>query len=367
VAFAITLLYSIGGIIYYPSLYSFVAFLYILTISLPLLIVGLKEKKEILNIKPLNNFLFLIMIIFGIHNLKIIANNSGYNFVDIFSITGIAKIATQSTLIRYEIDPTANSGNPILLAFSLWLIFRTSISTNSTKLKILLSFLPIIFYTILTTEKWPTFLAIVFYLTGIFLSHDYCFKEIFTFIKAKIKYVMLIIFTMVYSLILRGDNESVFILLHKLFHYVFASYYGLGYWLVEKYTLTDLTFGKLSFIGPLSFIGLENRDAGVFAIRYYIYDMESNIYTAFRYIIEDFSLVGPFIINIFLIILYYWTKKHKLYKIALSVKLFIIYSSLLSLNVTPFVHNSVFFAIVLSIMTIAFPNIKFRSKRKFNE
>ena len=365
ISFFIIMLYAICGFLYYPSLYSFVALLFIFVSTIPIYIAGLNEPIIDIKASKPNIFMFIFVIFIGVVNLGIIANHAGYDFKDIFTIEGIKNIATQSTLIRYIIDPSAHSGNPILLAFSLWLVYQTArVKENVSKFQILLAWLPIIFYTVLTTEKWPTFLSGVFYFAGIFSASS--FKESIKIIRQKSIYIVIILILMVVSLVLRGDDESVFTLIHKMLHYVFSSYYGLGYWLVEKYHNIDLTLGILTFSGPLSYIADIKRDAGVYANSYYIYDMVSNIYTAFRYVIEDFSIIGPLVINIFLAILYKYSIKRNLIKLTLSIRILLIFIALLSLNVTPFVHNSVLLAIILSILSTLLPKITLK-KENINE
>lgn len=357
------MIYAICGFLYYPSLYSFVALLFVFLSTIPILLIGLKEIENKKNFSKLNALIFFIVLAVGILNLNVIAHSTGYEFSDIFSLNGVGAIATKSTLIRYEIDTTANSGSPILLAISLWLIFRTALSReNSSKFSIFLAFLPIIFYTVLTTEKWPTFLAGVFYFAGVFSSSSY--RESISIMKGKLIYTLLIVAIMVLSLILRGDDSSVFSLVHKLLHYVFSSYYGLGYWIIEKYQNVSMTFGSLTFIGPLSYFTDIQREAGVYSNSYYVYDMVSNIYTAFRYVIQDFSLIGPLLINTLLALIYTLSLKYKFLKISNSVRILVIFIGLLSLNTTPFVHNSVFLAILLAILSVTMPRMKFKKRKK---
>jgi hypothetical protein len=74
---------------------------------------------------------------------------------------------------------------------------------------------------------------------------------------------------------------------------VLAPYSALGHWLVEEASLWSLGFGALTFIGPMSALGLVQREAGVYTVNFGLYGMETNIYTAWRYLVEDFSLFGP--------------------------------------------------------------------------
>ena len=350
-AFYIFMLYALCGVIYYPSQYSLFSFFLIFFSTLPFLIVGTttsdKLYKNYNNVKPI---LYWGVIIIGFVNLGIIANNSGAGFMDIFSFDGLKSIALKSTIIRYEEDTSANSGNPILLAFTLWLIYRIGSLEKKTKwtLKVI-PFIPLLMYTLLTTEKWPTFLGILFYLTGIIASNNS--KTFLNILRSKIKYGVLIILLMILSLSFRGYDGGVEESIGIIFHYLFAQYNSLGVWLLNNIYYSDWFLGKLTFIGPLSFFGIIERDAGVFSESLMIYNKESNIYTAFRYIIQDFSIIGPFIINSLFSIFYLVFINLKKFKISGVIKIFIIFCALLSTNTTPFVHNSVMLGVVLCLIS----------------
>ena len=343
--------YAFLGYLYYPSQYSFFSLCLIFFYSLPLLISGILTKDQIyskyLIVKPL---IFWVVIILGFVNLSIIANSTNYSFLDIFSLEGVINIAQKSTELRYNSYAIVHSGNPILLALTLWLIFRVGTTTRLIKVYLqILSFLPLFLYTLLTTEKWPTFLGITFFITGIILANEK--KSYIKILKSKIKYAVIIVFIMVLSMIFRGFNGSIYNVSDMIFHYIFAQYNSLGYWYLEM-EITDLSFGKNTFIGPLNFLKIVGRDAGVFKEVVELNGMESNIYTAFRYLIQDFGIFGPFFINlsisIFYVITFFINKYNSLNSIT---KGFMIFTALLSMNTTPFVHNSVMFGMIICLLS----------------
>lgn len=349
-AFYIFVGYAFLGYVYYPSEYSFFSLCLILFYSLPLLIAGIFTKDKTLsnypNIKPL---VFWGIIFLGVLNLGIIANNIDKSISDAFSLEGIKSIAIESTLRRYKGDTLSNSGNPVLLALTLWLIFRTGTLDKQMKNSLqLIAFIPLLSYTLMTTEKWPSFLGVIFYITGIIISNEK--KEYRKILISKIKYGIIIFLLMIFSLVLRGNDGGFVEIFDMITHYVFAQYNFLGRWYLDLKSI-DLTFGQTTFIGPLSFLGFSSRAAGVFNESLELNGMNSNIYTAFRYIIQDFGVLAPFIFNSIISILYVKTRNFKNIKFNTMLKIIVIFSALISFNTTPFVHNSVVFCLILVLFS----------------
>lgn len=362
IAFYITLLYAISGFFYFPNWYSFTALVYILISTSPLLIAGFfSNDRNIKEYKPVNRVLFWTILAIGTLNLAIIARNTGFHFADIFSAKQIVAIASRSATIRYEIDTQSHSGNPVLLALSLWLVFRTGTVEKQTRILFkILPFIPILMYTILTTEKWPAFLSIVFYCTGIAAANQHV-GALKRYVNQS-KYVLAFGGLMLLSLFLRNFSGSVKEAVNVLFHYNLAQYTSLGHWIVHESFHQGYTFGKYSFIGPLSYFSDVERNAGIYLQSFVVYGKQSNIYTAFRYLIQDFSLLGPLILNALIASLYLVCRYVKYDTVARAIRIFVVFSALLSLNVTPFVHNSVAFGIGLAILSDAFSRpVTFRS------
>lgn len=353
IAFKIISLYAFCGVLYYPSLDSLFALIYILMSCSPLLFVSCFIKEKISPYKGLNDFYFWSVLALGIYNLRIIAVKAGNTFMDIFSVDGIVQIALKSTTARYVTDTEANSGSPILLALSLWLIYRIgTIQEQVSGYKKVLAFMPILMYTILTTEKWPSFLILVFFFAGVISGNSA--SDLFRIFRKYIVFIFLLITLMIISLSLRGADESTWTAVDTLLHYLFAQYNSLGIWIQEEAHKQIPTFGSYTFIGPLNFIGEVDRHAGVFAKSMILKGKESNIYTAFRYLIQDYTIIGPFLLNVIISIFYFIFSSVRLDNFTNTIKVFIIFCALLSLNITPFVHNSVTFGIILSIISSVF-------------
>ncbi|MZG58435.1 oligosaccharide repeat unit polymerase, partial [Photobacterium lucens] len=275
-AYFILIGYSLLGIIYYPNIYTLVAFTFIAISCFPFFIAGIygyDRRPYKIEYPQISKYLLFSGFLIGIFNLYIITKNAGYELYDIFSISGIKAISMASTEIRYNGGSNVNSGSPIILAISLFFVFIAGLKRKENNaINIIILFVPIILYTVLTTEKWPTFLGIMFCFCGCCCSFSY--KEIKVVVIKNIKYLLVVFSLMVVSLYLRsGGQQSVFTSITSLFNYVLSPYYGFGYWLVNIHNNFNLGLGYYTFIGPLSYFSSITgvfRDSGVFDENYYV-------------------------------------------------------------------------------------------------
>jgi oligosaccharide repeat unit polymerase len=80
--------------------------------------------------------------------------------------------------------------------------------------------------------------------------------------------------------------------------------YGLGHlpafdmWYVgNEEDWTELTFGGKTFYGITNTLGVLSREQGVFTTMYQVspHGDETNVFTAFRFFLEDFGTIGSFV------------------------------------------------------------------------
>ena len=159
-----------------------------------------------------------------------------------------------------------------------------------------------------------------------------------TFLKVSL-YSLLLTPILGLSMLIRGHVPSdVGQFLYQLLSYVFFQYYGLVFWLVEKYHDAQLMFGSLTFAGPLSALDIVERKSGIYDFSYSINGLQSNIYTAYRNISEDFSIYFPFIFNLFISILYLHFHTHRFKSGLVLLKIYLLFlwffPSLLRLSCT---------------------------------
>lgn len=348
VAFYIFVGYACLGFLYVPGIESFTALTFITVSCAPLLLSGsLGDGREGGILKVPSAPVYWSVVALGILNLAVIATRVGQPPSDLLSVQGLVRVAALSTTQRYELQGA--SGNPFLLALSLWLVFRIGATVDRVpKVMQAIGFLPLVFYTLVSTEKWPLFLAGVFFFAGLLLAFppEYALRTAFRYLALATPFVML---TAGLSLVLRGNPGQVFGLVATLLHYVLAPYHAFGVWLIHEYSNVCCTLGSLSFVGPLDALGLATREAGVFNRNVRVYGQWTNIYTAFRYLVQDFSLVGPFLISCWLVVVHAGLRTLGSTALARQWAGFVIFTALMSVTVTPFVYNSVALAVFLSL------------------
>lgn len=345
-AFVIILSYAGVGVIYSPTQEAFLSLAFIGISALPLLAAAGCASPPRTHAHPPPSFtMFSALFLVGIGNLFIIASKVGSPSGALLSVEGISQIAQLSTQARYESG--ASSGNPILLALSLFLIYRVgAASCGMGAIGKSLAFAPLLLYALLSTEKWPMFLAISFFVAGLLMGspQSLAFRKV-------LLYGMFLIPTGALfggiSLRLRSGNSETFII-DSLLHYIFAPFSAFGAWLNAE-GLHCCGYGVRTFAGPLNAIGLAERMPGVFLESVTVHGSETNIYTAYRYLVSDFSVVGPFLLTAMLSFAFLYSEHRNWSAVSVFLHGFAILSALLSLNLTVFTHNSTMLATFLCL------------------
>jgi oligosaccharide repeat unit polymerase len=360
-AFLIATAYAALGFLYDPGWSSALAFAFIAASCSPLLLASIADKQAVRYAPP--GFIFFWgCVALGVLNLGVVAASIDRSAAELMSAEGVASAAIESTIRRYE--EHAPSGNPFLLAFSLFLIFRVGAAQSIGIFKKVVAFAPVIAYTVLTTEKLPALLAIVFFLSGIVMS-THPNLALRRFSKNAAFFVLVGAAVGAAAVLLRaGFDSEISDVALKLIHYVLSPYSGFGRWLHDAGTMACCRLGELTFSGPFNALGIAARKQGIFEEYFFINDMPSNIYTAWRFIVEDFSVIGPLVLNGALAVAFATSQTLGFRFISAPVKLFAVLSALLSLATTVFAYNSVALAFALSaaytlIAIYPLPRIRF--------
>ena len=347
-AFVICVFYALAGCLYAPGLEALVALAFISVSAAPLLWAARASAALPALPHPApSQALFWLLIALGLFNLVLIAWGLDRDPAELLNPEGFVLLAAEATARRYQDE--GSSGNPVVLALSLFLIYRVGAAADRlARWRQVLAFVPILAYTLLSTEKWPMFLAGAFYLFGMFAA----FKEAQALRRAARVALLFVALGFVLAgvaLILRGFDGDMLELPAQLLHYVLAPFPALGHWLMTTAPEQCCGAGIHTFIGAANQLGLARREAGVFAENFQIYGQETNIFSAWRYLVQDFSLLGPLAINGLAALV--CLRCLALYQLAAAraIKGLLIAAALLSLNVTPFVHNSVSLAVVLAL------------------
>jgi hypothetical protein len=292
--------------------------------------------KDFLKTKKVRYFdlvVILAALIIGMLNLGVVLRSIGLDLSDISSREGVALASLRLSEARYEISTTSNSGNPILLACQLYIIHSVSVRRGSL-LTIAIVTIPLVVYSLITTEKWILYLVLCSIFAGIVVH-----RNLWSIIKIFILFFPVIGVLFGITLFLRNSSVSIW---EGIIEYTLLQYRNLGVWIASDASLLG-DFSFTSFIGILDFIGISNRSAGVWLYSNSYRGLESNIFTAHRYWVSDFGLFFPTAINSFIVLV--CNRSSSLPRMLLTY--LIIYSVLIGINTTLFVHNSVFLAVCL--------------------
>jgi len=167
-----------------------------------------------------------------------------------------------------------------------------------------------IFIGMVYTTRATILFSIILFLSGIFSSYIILKKDDKIFLNTKSFFASVSIFSfLVFSWIflqwLRGGAESDFLLypiINTIKSAVLGSTTVFTTWL-QNYKQHSLAFGLYTFAGPMDIIGLNERQLGFYTEFVSLPNGYSNIYTAFRGLIHDFTLTGSILICFFIGIL----------------------------------------------------------------
>jgi len=249
-------------------------------------------------------------------------------------------IAREATLERYNLGST--QGNALLVSAAIANAFLWARASVSKILAMFVALVPAGLYALVSTEKWPLYCATSFFVAGLLLSE----RKRGTYRHALIAAACVVAIGVASLAVRQGVTEydatfdALATLLALLGHYVFAQYETFGRWLMGGFA-DCCSLGLYTFSGPVAFLDLAERIPGVFSEIETVRGLETNIYTAWRYIVQDFSIFGPVVlISLFaLTYRYCWVTGH--YRITRGLLTLLFISTFLQINTTIFVHNSV--------------------------
>ena len=301
---------------------------YILAISIALTLGSLLIPKDILpdsdryhSIEAINLFFFtrsnLILLVIAIFCLISIVgifvllffgvNRYGLSF-NIFSIislpgqlyddrdAGILLIPWYIRYLTYFIMPSSLLGG-ILVPFEKYP-------------RKIICYLPIILAILIGmvyTTRASILLSIILFISGLFSSYIILKNDdnYFLSFRSFFNFASLLIFLLsswIFLQWLRGGGDSEFIfypIINSIKSAVLGSTTAFTTWL-QNYNQNSLAFGLYTFAGPVDIIGLNDRQLGFYSEFISLPNGYSNIYTAFRGLIQDFSITGSILICFFI-------------------------------------------------------------------
>src|SRR5690606_38309312 len=128
-------------------------------------------------------------------------------------------------------------------------------------------------------------------------------------------------------------------------HYLFAQYEAFGVWLAHSATYC-CDFGRWTLSGPMDYLGLAPRLQGVFVENLDVRGAETNIYTGWRFLVQDFSILGPPLLVFGIAAAYRAALVSRNWRAGLSIQVLMLLAAFLQTSSTLGAHNSVLLAAV---------------------
>ncbi len=312
-------------------------------------------------------FLLVISIILGWVYSTISMFDSGISLKDFFTLEGWFSVTSFLSNRRYK-DYEPPFYHQMFLPFTFLspllggTLYRLNISKRSW-IWIILSLSPGVLMTIVGTEKAATLLSIAFFLStylsfGILTGNNQLFStknvRYFGFL-----FISVVILTITATIArVGGEDDDIYLLLtEKLKISIFGHLSVFSNWF-DNYSwqnLTNSTNGFYTFAGIFKLTGIKNREGGLYDDFFFFPNGESsNIFTAFRGLISDFTIVGTFfyLIIIGLFIGFAYSKIAKGHVFFLwAISLFYGWT-MMSLIASLFIWNSTVFAYLLFLIIL---------------
>lgn len=248
-----------------------------------------------------------ISVLFGIGSNIAFIQASGIRFGDIFDLQKLVISANQAYVQRYaDVNaPTTTPLSQMLLPFvylapAVGGMFFEMRRDAFGRLLALSAFFPAVSVTILQTTKAAVLFAIVLWLSGYFAARLRFGKlAVFTrghLIVATVMGSALTIFFFAVSLarLASTDVALLDVVLVKLVTAALGHMTVFSQWLAEYWSAPfKPSMGAVTFAGPLEALGFSRRIPGLFeSVIDLVAGETSNIYTAFRPLIQDFTIPG---------------------------------------------------------------------------
>lgn len=288
-----------------------------LSVFLGELVFAFKNTKQEINVvtnKNISKLLFYVFLgiafVFPVESLLV----NGVSLSTILSFESLLEVNNTIAVSRYEEETKTSIISQLTLIFvyltPLWAGFLSG--ENKSKKLLLISLLPSIFVLITQNTKLVFIAGLFLYLVGR-LTYFIIYQNRLIIVKPK--FIINFIFgflgfyiLVVISFIMRvGEyNESSIENANAKVASYIAHVPAFDIWLNERFDPENVALegGTKTFYGIANFLGIKKRIAGIFSDDINIIsnknELLTNVYTVFRYHLEDFGFVGTFIFLFFL-------------------------------------------------------------------
>lgn len=248
--------------------------------------------------------------ILGLASTVAFVVGSGIPLSDLLDVERLVVVSNQLYAGRFaEMAPDPPRLSQALLPFvylaplagGILFVLRSEIRW---KLVALLSFVPSLAVTVLQTTKAAFLYALMLWLSGYFAARlragrlaVFTRSHVIVGVGAGVVVITLFLATSLARLA-STDASLLNVVIVKLFTSAFGHMSVFSQWLTEYWdTPFAPSFGTVTFAGPLELLGYSHRIPGLFEEVFQLVVGEmSNIYTAFRPLIQDFTIPGALVI-----------------------------------------------------------------------
>lgn len=228
-------------------------------------------------------------------------NAHGFDFNSFLSLDSLAEANNEMAINRYS----GTEGGSFLAQLLLMFVYSSCVSVGYlkgfsdkrlTKL-ILIAIVPSILIVFSLNTKAVFLTCVIFLFVGYIVGIKSAKKtiEINTIKITKFVTILIIpVCILIFSMMLRIgtiDISTFEIVIHKFISYSLAHIPAFCYWFQNNISI-EYSLGEKTLLGPLSFLGINERIQGVYSDFWSDGYLMTNVYSYFRGLIEDFGIVG---------------------------------------------------------------------------
>ncbi len=265
-----------------------------------------KMVKTISEYKSIISYSTLIMTCLSLLGVILLLRFSLEKFQMNYSLFSLFALPSNITADRYN----ALLAYPIYLKFFLYFLFPASlvagIGYSLTNRKLHFLYLSPLFVAVLKgtleTTRSTILLSVILWMAGFAGGrvitrnrlHRLVEKKLFIFITL---FGILFIFLFIALQWLReAGGEILFLVMVKRIKLYFFGYLSAFTIWIENIQASSLTLGMTTFAGPFNALGLIDRELGFYSHTFIHDGSYTNVYTALRGLIRDYSIIGSIIV-----------------------------------------------------------------------
>ncbi|MEL4429142.1 O-antigen polymerase [Shewanella mangrovisoli] len=340
--------------------------MFLFSLSLQLgLVLNLNESSKRVTIKITNKMIYIVYILLAFVYVGILSNHLDA-LHNLSSVTQVLIVANQNAISRYDstLNVTLIYKISTVFSFLLSLLIGVLVAVRKErKFKFLLVVFFIILFidSVLMAARAGLLLQLFAFLASFIATNYLTNKKGYYSISFSKVLAVLLFFVSIYLFfiivqIARGGKEEFDIL--SISSHVLTWFIGylsaFDIW-VRQYYLFEHTFGLRTFSGIADVLNIYERSGGVYEPVEIVAGRVTNIYTAYRGLIEDFTLPMSFLLLFCVGMLISICIRNVLCntkKIYYPILIMLLYFIFWSFVINPYIYNSILLAMVCFIIII---------------